>query len=133
LGWRETGRSSSESTDGGARWTLLCLSSRDGGVVDSDCRLDSSVEAPTQCSFDRSPDVAVRLALGGASDLIGAGLGMASHPSDRDGVQRSVQRAVAATVEAMPRALTAARLDGRDASERGEGGLVADPTSGATS
>ncbi len=68
------------------------------------------------------------LPLGGASDLIGAGLWMASHPGDGDGVQCPVQRAVATAVEAMPRALAATCFQGRDASQRCERCLVTDPT-----
>ena len=66
------------------------------------------------------------LAFGAASDLVGAGLGVASHPGDRDGVQGAVQRSVAAAVEAVPRALAAAGLDRGDAGQGGERGFVAD-------
>src|SRR5262245_24403393 len=51
---------------------------------------------------------------------------MASEPGDGDGVQRPVEVAVAATVETMKAALSAAGLEGRCARERGERGRVAD-------
>ncbi len=60
------------------RWTLLCLSSRDAGVLESDGGLDSSIEASGERAFDGASDVAVGLALSGPLDLVGDGFGMAA-------------------------------------------------------
>jgi hypothetical protein len=97
----------SASTGAPGRWTLLCLSSGDGEVVESGCGLDCSVEASGQRAFDRAPNVAVGLALGAAPDLVSTGLWVASHAGDGDGVQCSVQGAVAAAVESVSGVLTA--------------------------
>jgi len=76
--------------------------------VESGRGLDGSVEASGEHAFDRASDVAVGLALGGASGLVGACFGVASHAGDGDCVQGSVQRAITAAVEAVAGALPAA-------------------------
>ncbi len=55
------------------------------------------------------------------------GFWVASHAGDGDGVQCSVQGAVAAAVEAMPGALPAACLERGDSGQRCERCFVADP------
>ena len=60
------------------------------------------------------------------SDLVGASLGMASHPGDGDGVQSAVECSVAAAVEAVPGALSAAGFERGHAGEGGERGFVTD-------
>ena len=67
------------------------------------------------------------LALGGPLHLVGDGFGMASQTGDGDSVQGPVQGAVATAVETVAGTLAAARFDGRDASQRGERCLAADP------
>lgn len=62
------------------------------------------------------------LALGGASDLVVAGLGVAPDSGAGHGVQGA-----AAAVESVAVVLAAADLDGGDPGKRGERGLAADP------
>jgi hypothetical protein len=59
-----------------------------------------------QGALDAAANVAVGLALEGALGFVCPGSGVASDAGDRDGVQRPVQGAVAAAVEAVPGALT---------------------------
>ena len=90
--------------------------------------LDASVEASGECAFEGAADVAVGLAFGGASGLVGAGFWVAAHPGDGDGVQGAVEVAVAAAVESVTGALAAAGFERRDAGQGGECGFVADPS-----
>jgi hypothetical protein len=60
--------------------------------------LDSSVEPAGEGSLETASDVAMGLALRGAFGVVGAGLGVAAHAGDRDGVKGPVEISVAATV-----------------------------------
>ena len=64
--------------------------------------LDAAVEPAGDDSLERAADVAVGLSAGAALGLVVAGLGVASQPRDRDGVQGAVEVAVPATVEPVP-------------------------------
>lgn len=86
------------------------------------------VELPGEGAFETAANIAVRLAFGRALDLVGAGLGVTPHLSDRYGVQRPVQGTVAAAVEAVSGALSAARFQWGDTGEGGECGFVANPS-----
>ena len=59
--------------------------------------------------------------------LVVAGLGVAAHPGDGDGVQGPVEVAVAAAVESVSGPLPAAGFQRGGAGQGGEGGLAADP------
>lgn len=67
------------------------------------------------------------LPLKGSPGVVGPGFCMASDARDRDRVQGSVECPVAATVEAMPGALTAAGFQGWDSGQRGECRFASDP------
>jgi hypothetical protein len=95
--------------------------------MESDCGLDASVQASGECAFERASDIAVGLAVGTASNLVGTGLGMASHPGDGHGVQGTVQRSVAAAIESMAGVEATAHLEWSDTGQRRERSLVADP------
>ena len=69
----------------------------------------------------------MRLALGRALRLVVAGLAVAAHACDGDGVQGPVEVAVAAAVEAMSGSLAAAGFKRGDAGESGACGFVTDP------
>ena len=56
-----------------------------------------------------------------------AGVGVIDHAGDDDLPQRGVGLAVTTAVEAMTLVLAAARVEGRRATEVGEGGFVAEP------
>ena len=72
--------------------------------------LDSSVEPAGEGSLETASDVAMGLALRGAFGVVGAGLGVAAHAGDRDGVKGPVEVSVAATVESVSGPLPAACL-----------------------
>ena len=88
--------------------------------------LDEAVEPAGEGALEASADVAVGLALGGASGFVVAGFGVAAEPGDRDGVQGAVEVSVAHSAEPVPGALAAAGFERRDAGEGCECGFVAD-------
>jgi hypothetical protein len=75
---------------------LLCLSSGDGWV------LKESPHTTGEEALDAADGFAFCLACGGALGDVGAGRGVAALLGDRDEVERPVELAVAAAVEAMP-------------------------------
>jgi hypothetical protein len=76
-----------------------------------------AVEVPGEGALEAAADVAMGLALQGATGFVGPGLGVASDAGDRDGVQCPVQGAVAAAVKAVTGALAAAGFQGRDSGQ----------------
>jgi hypothetical protein len=75
---------------------LLCLSSGDWRV------LEESPDAPGEEALDAADGFAFGLALSDSAGDVGAGGGVAALLGDGDEVERPVELAVAATVEAMP-------------------------------
>ena len=63
----------------------------------------AAVETPGKGTFDRASDIAAGLGFSGTSEPAGAGLGVAFHSGDGDGVQGGTKRPITAAVEAIPR------------------------------
>jgi hypothetical protein len=90
--------------------------------------LDSAIEPAGEGAFETASDVAMGLALGGASGFVGAGFVVAPQAGDRHGMEGAVEVTIAGPVESVAGALTAAGLERGDAGKRGKGGFVANPT-----
>src|SRR5436190_16626943 len=106
--------------------TLVCVSS-DHRVVGGGCHGggEGAVELARDVALKAAFDLAHGLAFSGAAGDIGLGGGAVAHSDGGDGVDRAVEGAVAAAVEAVAHGLSAAGRDGAGAGEGGERGVGA--------
>jgi hypothetical protein len=88
--------------------------------------VEGSVEVPGEVTLDAPSDLGTGTSFGETLGEICLRGRVATHPCDRDDMERLVQAPVSAAVEAVPRGVAARRRDRVHASERGEGGVVSD-------
>jgi hypothetical protein len=88
--------------------------------------LECEVELPGDVAPEVALDLLGRLAFGTATDDVGAGARVPGRASDADHVDRPVELAVAAAVEAVADSLAGGGGDGCCAGEHGEGCFAAD-------
>ena len=98
---------------------LLCLSSVDFGV------LEEAVDLAGDVAFEAALGFSGGFAFGGSFGDVGLGVWAVAAAGDGDGVQRAVELAVAAAVEAVAGVLPRGRFEWGDAGEAGEGCFVA--------
>ena len=98
---------------------LLCLSSVDFGL------LEEAVDLAGDVAFEAALGFSGGFALGGSFGDVGLGVWAVAAAGDGDGVQRAVELAVAAAVEAVAGVLRGGRFEWGDAGEAGECCFVA--------
>ena len=87
--------------------------------------LEESVDLAGDVAFWAALGFSGGFALGGSFGDVGLGFGVVAGSGECDGVEGSVELAVAVAVETVSGVLSGGRFDGCDAGEAGEGGFVA--------